>query len=75
MLNSNSALESQNEPGERSIHLQPEHIAMINEALAHIGEFGEDRLIVEKGQIRFVKITRSFDALKWRAGRTRAAKE
>ncbi len=48
--------------------LQPHQIAMIDEALRSLGEFGEVRLIVEKGRLRFVVTQRSFDALKWEPG-------
>ena len=47
-------------------HLQPEQIAMIEEVLGTVGEYGEVRLVVEKGQIRFITASRSYDALKWR---------
>jgi hypothetical protein len=48
--------------------LQPHQIAMIDEALRSLGEFGEVRLIVEKGRLRFVVTQKSFDALKWEPG-------
>jgi hypothetical protein len=48
--------------------LQPQQIAMIDEALRSLGEFGEVRLIVEKGRLRFVVTQKSFDALKWEPG-------
>ncbi len=34
--------------------LQPRQIAMIEEALASLGAFGEVRLVVENGRLRFV---------------------
>ena len=40
-------------------------IAMIDETLNELGEFGEVRLIVQKGRLRFVITQQSFDALKW----------
>jgi hypothetical protein len=43
-------------------------ISMIDEALAAVGEFGEVRLIVEKGRLRFVVTQKSFDAQKWQPG-------
>lgn len=49
--------------------LLPEQIAMINEALGAIGEYGEVRLVIEKGQIRFLEVIHSYDALKWRPRR------
>ena len=48
--------------------LDPNQIRMIDEALAALGEFGELRLIVEKGRIRFLVTHKSFDALKWQPG-------
>ena len=48
--------------------LLPRHIEMIDEALDSIGDYGEIRLVVEKGQLRFVVTQLSFDALKWRSG-------
>ncbi|MBN1668471.1 MAG: hypothetical protein JW862_15360 [Anaerolineales bacterium] len=48
--------------------LQPEQIAMIDEALSSLGDFGEVRLVVEKGRLRFVVTHRSFDALRWQPG-------
>ena len=41
---------------------------MIDEALTAVGEFGEVRLVVQKGRIRYVVIENSHDALKWEAG-------
>ena len=48
--------------------LQPEQIAMIDEALSSLGDFGEVRLVVDKGRLRFVITHKSFDALKWEPG-------
>ena len=48
--------------------LGQEQIQMIDEALAEIGEFGEVRLVVEKGRLRFVVTQTSRDALRWQAG-------
>ena len=48
--------------------LQSHHIEMIDEALASLGEFGEVRLVVEKGRLRFLVTQRSFDTLKWLPG-------
>ena len=44
---------------------------MIDEALASLDEFGEVRLIVEKGRLRFLATQKSFDALKWQPGSIR----
>jgi hypothetical protein len=43
-------------------------ISMVDQALKSLGEFGEVRLIVEKGRLRFVVTQKSYDALKWRPG-------
>ena len=48
--------------------LDPSQIPMIDEALAVVGDFGEVRLIVEKGRLRFVVTQKSFDAQKWQPG-------
>jgi hypothetical protein len=51
--------------------LNQRQVNMIDEALAALGEYGELRLIVEKGRLRFLVTQRSFDALKWRPGSLR----
>jgi hypothetical protein len=38
---------------------------MIDDALTEVGEFGEVRLIVTKGRLRFVVTQQSRDALQW----------
>ena len=43
-------------------------IPMVDEALSSLGEYGEVRLIVEKGRLRFLVTQKSFDALKWQPG-------
>jgi hypothetical protein len=48
--------------------LSADQVAMIEEALASLGEFGEVRLVVEKGRLRFLVTQKSFDAQKWRPG-------
>jgi hypothetical protein len=48
--------------------LLPAQISMIDEALSAVGDFGEVRLVVEKGRLRFVVTQRSFDAQKWQPG-------
>jgi hypothetical protein len=53
-------------PGTR--FLDSDQVAMIEEALASLGEFGEVRLVVEKGRLRFLVTQKSFDAQKWRPG-------
>lgn len=51
--------------------LHPEQVVMIDEALAALGEYGELRLIIEKGRLRFIVTQKSFDALKWQPGALR----
>ncbi len=43
-------------------------ISMVDEALSAVGDFGEVRLIVEKGRLRFIITQKSYDALKWQPG-------
>lgn len=44
-------------------------ITMIDEALNLLGDYGEVRLVVEKGRLRFLVTQRSFDALQWQPGK------
>jgi hypothetical protein len=48
--------------------LLPRHIQMIDEALISLGEYGEVRLVVEKGSLRFLVTQKSYDTLKWQPG-------
>jgi hypothetical protein len=48
--------------------LDVSQIIMIDEALTSLGEYGEVRLIVEKGRLRYLVTQKSYDALKWRPG-------
>jgi hypothetical protein len=41
---------------------------MIDEAIGILGDFGEVRLIVEKGRLRFLITQRSYDMLKIQPG-------
>jgi hypothetical protein len=45
--------------------LTPREIALIDELLTSVGEFGEVRLEVKNGKLRFASRTESVDALKW----------
>jgi hypothetical protein len=47
---------------------------MIDDALSSLGEFGEVRLVIQKGQLRYLVTQRSYDALKWEAGRADGGK-
>lgn len=48
--------------------LNHRQVVMIDEALSALGEYGEVRLIVERGRLRFLVTQKSFDALKWEPG-------
>ena len=48
--------------------LDHRQVRMIDEALSALGEYGELRLVVEKGRLRFIITQKSFDALKWQPG-------
>ena len=58
----------QDEDGSNHCHITPEQVDMIEEALASLGEYGEVRLIVSKGRLRFLVTQRSLDVLKWQPG-------
>jgi hypothetical protein len=48
--------------------LNHRQVVMIDEALSTLGEYGEVRLIIERGRLRFLVTQKSFDALKWEPG-------
>lgn len=48
--------------------LNPDQIAMIDEALCSLGQYGEVRLVVEKGRLRFLVTQKSIDTFKWQPG-------
>lgn len=48
--------------------LELHQVSMVDEALNSVGDFGEVRLIVERGRLRFLVTQKSFDALKWQPG-------
>lgn len=50
-------------------HITPELFEMIEEALGSLGEFGEVRLIVARGKLRFLVTQRSLDVKKWQPGK------
>lgn len=51
--------------GGSSRFLSPAQIAMIDEALSKLGPFGEVRLVVQNGRVRFLVTQKSIDALRW----------
>jgi hypothetical protein len=66
-IRDSSTIQRQNEQSALKF-LDPSQIHMIDEALAIVGDFGEVRLVIEKGRLRFVVTQRSFDAQKWQPG-------
>jgi hypothetical protein len=60
----------QDERGRKYRFLDPRQIEMIDEALQNVGAYGEVRLVVEKGRLRFVVTQTSHDALLWQPGET-----
>ena len=48
--------------------LNPAQVSMVDEALASLGDYGEVRLVIEKGRLRFLVTQKSYDALRWRPG-------
>lgn len=48
--------------------LDSRQVLMVDEALSSVGEYGEVRLVVEKGRLRFIVTNRSYDALSWQPG-------
>lgn len=65
-LKTNSRVESGNSPVLKFLEIK--QVSMIDEALSSLGEYGEVRLVVEKGRLRFLVTQKSFDALKWEPG-------
>jgi hypothetical protein len=49
-------------------NIELHQVTMIDEALGALGDYGEIRLIVEKGRLRFLVTQKSYDALKWQPG-------
>jgi hypothetical protein len=48
--------------------LKPDQVAMIDDAICALGEYGEVRLVIDKGRLRFIIMQKSYDAQKWRCG-------
>lgn len=51
------------------LRLEAEQVRMIEDALTSVGEYGEVRLVVEKGKLRFLVLQKSLDVLKEGAAR------
>jgi len=66
-IGSDHKMPSLNHPNDYHF-LLPRHIQMIDEALCSLGEYGEVRLVVEKGRLRFLITQKSYDTLKWYPG-------
>jgi hypothetical protein len=61
---------STNQPDLHQINLEhplrvltPRQVAMVDDVLAEIGEFGEVRLILHRNRLRFIQKLQSMDAL------------
>ena len=52
-------------------NLSQAQVKMIAEALESVGAFGEVRLVVQNGRLRFLVTQKSFDALKYTPGAIR----
>jgi hypothetical protein len=63
-----SKIWSANGESHRLVFLDPVQISMVDEALASLGDYGEVRLVVEKGRLRFLITQKSYDALRWQPG-------
>lgn len=44
--------------------LQPAQIKIIDRALEQVGDYGEVRLVVERGKLRYIEVAHSLDVLK-----------
>jgi hypothetical protein len=62
-------LEPTNGDSPAFLFLSPHQAVMIDEALASVGDYGEVRLVVSKGKLRFIVTQKSHDAQKWQFGK------
>lgn len=65
-LKANARMDSGDSPSLKFLEMR--QVSMIDEALSSLGDYGELRLVVEKGKLRFLVTQKSFDALKWEPG-------
>lgn len=65
MPSQNAPKSGNNRKREALSFLRQAQILMIDDALTEVGEFGEVRLIVTKGRLRFVVTQQSYDAIQW----------
>ena len=56
-------IDSRNPISTNKAHLSKQQITLIEKALQSISDFGEIRLIVEKGNLRFFVVQKSYNAL------------
>ncbi len=64
MENSNPAIQKAAVNSRRIKMLQAPQIELIENALQQIGDYGEVRLVVEKGRLRYIEVAKSMDVLK-----------
>lgn len=64
MENSNPAIQKATLNSRSIKMLQTPQIELIENALQQIGDYGEVRLVVEKGRLRYIEVAKSMDVLK-----------
>jgi hypothetical protein len=64
MENSNPSVRKQANASCAAKVLLPTQVEMIEQALQQIGDYGEVRLVVEKGKLRYIEVAKSMDMLK-----------
>lgn len=64
MENSNPAIQKAVVNSRPIKMLQTPQIELIENALQQIGDYGEVRLVVEKGRLRYIEVAKSMDVLK-----------
>ena len=64
MENSNPVIQKAAVNSRPTKMLQTFQIELIENALQQIGDYGEVRLVVEKGRLRYIEVAKSMDVLK-----------
>lgn len=64
MENSNPVIQKAAVNSRSTKMLQTSQIELIENALQQIGDYGEVRLVVEKGRLRYIEVAKSMDVLK-----------
>jgi hypothetical protein len=64
MENSNSVIQKAAVNSRPTKMLQTSQIELIENALQQIGDYGEVRLVIEKGRLRYIEVAKSMDVLK-----------